>query len=86
MTHTIDIAREFSRTPGGRYINDGPFSGELFRERFLVPAFTKAVADDSTVVVSSGWPARISVIISGGGFWWARPGAWLYEAATRSPP
>jgi hypothetical protein len=35
---TIRIATDFSRTPGGRYREDGDFSGEQFREEFLVPA------------------------------------------------
>lgn len=37
---TINIAEQFSRTPGARYRKDGPFSGEEFREQFLVPAMT----------------------------------------------
>lgn len=35
---TINIVRDFSRTPAGRYISDGPYSGERFREHFLIPA------------------------------------------------
>lgn len=37
-THTIHIASEFSQTPAGRFITDGPFSGERFRDHILVPA------------------------------------------------
>jgi len=35
---TINIARQFSRFPAGRYRADGPYSGEEFRERLLRPA------------------------------------------------
>ena len=34
----IEIGRDFSQTPVGRFPSDGPFSGELFREKFLKPA------------------------------------------------
>jgi len=34
----IDIATEFSDTPAGRFPDDGPFNGEFFRKKFLVPA------------------------------------------------
>ena len=34
---TISIARDFSVHPGGRTPGDGPYSGEEFRETFLVP-------------------------------------------------
>jgi hypothetical protein len=33
----IDVAVEFSATPGGRYKSEGVFSGEEFREKFLEP-------------------------------------------------
>jgi len=36
----IDIGKDFSRYPAGRYETDGPFSGELFRAKFLVPALS----------------------------------------------
>ena len=48
---TIEIGKDFSRTPGGRYISDGPFSGELFRDRLLVPALRKARQSGQRVVV-----------------------------------
>lgn len=38
----INIARDFSRYPAGRYISDGPYNGEAFRERFLVPALRES--------------------------------------------
>lgn len=34
----ISIAEEFSPSPAGRYLTDGPFPGEKFREEFLMPA------------------------------------------------
>ncbi len=36
---TISIAKEFSIYPGGRVPSDGLFSGEDFRENFLLPIF-----------------------------------------------
>ena len=39
---TITIASEFSRYPAGRYNDDGPYSGQLFRENHLAPAFAGA--------------------------------------------
>jgi len=38
MTTAIVVAQQFSRSPGGRTRDDGPYSGERFREEFLVPA------------------------------------------------
>jgi len=34
---TVKVATEFSRYPAGRTEQDGPFSGEAFRTRFLEP-------------------------------------------------
>ena len=31
----INIVKEFTDTPGGRYIKQGPYSGEEFRETIL---------------------------------------------------
>jgi len=36
--HTIDVARDFTHRPFGRYRSDGDRSGEVFREDMLVPA------------------------------------------------
>lgn len=38
----INIERDFSRYPAGRYVDDGPYSGERFRAEFLIPALTQS--------------------------------------------
>lgn len=51
-TKTIVVGSDFSDTPGGRYLEDGPFSGQRFREELLIPALTnneKVVVDISGV-------------------------------------
>lgn len=45
----ISVARDFSRYPAGRYKTDGPYSGEQFREKFLLP------------VVAAGKRARVEL-------------------------
>lgn len=37
--YDINIAKDFSKAPAGRYRDYGEFSAERFREEFLVPAF-----------------------------------------------
>ncbi|KAB2836871.1 MAG: DUF4325 domain-containing protein [Candidatus Brocadia sp.] len=50
----IKIAREFSNTPGARYISDGPFSGEEFREKFLERHFANGAQVDKIVINLDG--------------------------------
>lgn len=38
----INICDDFSNTPGGRTREEGPFSGEEFRETILLPALEEA--------------------------------------------
>jgi len=50
-TVVIDVGRDFSMTPGGRYRNDGAWSGEEFREELLEP---KIKAGDNVIVDLDG--------------------------------
>lgn len=47
----INIAKDFSDTPGGRYKSEGPFSGELFRIKFLKPKFLEARASHEKLII-----------------------------------
>jgi hypothetical protein len=47
----ISIASDFSKTPAGRYPADGPFNGQRFREKLLVPALNAAAQSGDRVVV-----------------------------------
>lgn len=38
MNRVINIARDFSDVPAGRFPEDGEFNGQRFRREFLVPA------------------------------------------------
>ena len=42
-TFKISIAKQFTKTPGPRYIHEGKFSGEQFRLEYLYPLFIKAM-------------------------------------------
>lgn len=47
----INIRKDFSRYPAGRYLADGPYNGEKFREKFLIPALSEAINQDEKVKV-----------------------------------
>ncbi len=53
---SIEIARQFSRTPAGRHRKDGPFSGEQFRDDVLVPAL-KSGAVEVVLAGAAGYPS-----------------------------
>ncbi|TIR17567.1 MAG: DUF4325 domain-containing protein [Mesorhizobium sp.] len=54
---TIRVADEFSATPGGRYLSDGPFSGEDFRERILIPALNEGSPVTVVLDGTRGYPS-----------------------------
>ena len=43
-TIIVNIAKDFSRTPGPRYIEEGDYSGESFVKDFFKPIFDKAIS------------------------------------------
>ena len=49
---TISIARDYSKTPGGRFKKEGSFSGEDFRESVLLPAYKMAKEKDEILEVN----------------------------------
>ena len=43
MNHkAINVSQDYTRFPAGRYVSDGRFSGERFRNDFLIPALKAA--------------------------------------------
>lgn len=46
----INIADDFTRSPGARYYTDGPFSGQEFREKILETHFESG--DDDILEIS----------------------------------
>jgi hypothetical protein len=42
----INISKDFSPTPGPRYINEGNYSGELFRREILFNRVSEALEND----------------------------------------
>lgn len=47
----VRLATKFSPYLGGRYRDDGPYSGQEFREDFLVPWMTDAIRDHQLLVL-----------------------------------
>lgn len=51
----LDVARDFTSTPGGRFETEGKWSGQEFRTRVLEPALDRA-ATTAVVVVDLDGP------------------------------
>lgn len=43
MLRVLNVSKEFSDIPGPRYISEGAFSGELFRETVLFPLVKECI-------------------------------------------
>ena len=48
----IDIYKDFSDTPGGRYRDEGDFSGEQFREEHLLPMLQMCQDNGEKLVIN----------------------------------
>ncbi|MBK8398741.1 MAG: STAS-like domain-containing protein [Leptospiraceae bacterium] len=51
---TINIAKDFSKNPGGRFINQGNNSGEEFRIKYLEPYFDNLKDESNLIIVLDG--------------------------------
>jgi len=47
----ICISKEYSETLGARYISEGDYSGEDFRDNFLIPIFDEALKNGQKIVI-----------------------------------
>lgn len=47
----ISIANDYTKTPGSRYIVEGSFSGEDFREKILYPEYCRAIKENENIEV-----------------------------------
>ena len=54
---TINIATDYTKTPGGRFISEGEYSGQDFREKVVKPKFLQALEnnDQLTVILDGGY-------------------------------
>ena len=49
---TINIAEEYTETPGARYISDGPYSGEDFRDNILEEKYKECLKNKEQLIIN----------------------------------
>lgn len=54
MEHVINILKDFTATPGSRYMNDGDYSGEEFRTKFIEPLFEDPKDNSKITIILDG--------------------------------
>lgn len=61
---TINIAKDYTILPGGRFAKEGPNSGEDFRQKILEPKFLEAKekGEELTVILDGGYGYATSFI------------------------
>lgn len=52
MRMIINIAEEYTKTPGARYIADGEFSGEDFRNIILEPRYKECKENNKKLIIN----------------------------------
>lgn len=57
MLNSINIARDYTAYPGGRYPADGKGNGTTFREKFLLPIITQGKTADVILDGAAGYPS-----------------------------
>lgn len=48
----ISVADDYTKRPGGRFISDGEYSGQDFRERLLLPKYMEAKREGEKLCVN----------------------------------
>lgn len=70
MSELVLDIKQFTTTPGGRFRVSGSFSGEEFREDYLIPALNKAIDQDTVLSVVldgvCGYPSSFLSEVFGG--------------------
>ena len=51
MEKIVNIAKDYTMTPGGRTRSEGEYSGEEFREKILYPAYRDAKKQNLQLVI-----------------------------------